>query len=426
MPKTRILIVEDESLVARDIQAMVLNLGFAVAGVAASGELALKKVEEAPPDLVLMDIVLKGSLDGIATAAAIRRRHDVPVIYLTAYADEATINRAKLTEPFGYLLKPFEERELQTTIEMALYKHAREARLAERERWTLAILDSIADAVVAVDVRGRVAFMNALAGRITGWDPGQASGRPATDVLRLRSETTGRPALPAPETIIRKRRWAPPGRLLLTAKDLRSVSVEVAATLLHDPAGTPRHIVFLFRSPPPVPRKDAAFFATAVRDPLTGLPNRFLLADRLTLALAHARRDGLPLVLILVAPDGLPAAGTGRAAAARDVILRTLARRLTAVLRKTDTVARFGDDSFMLILPDLKKSAALPLLARRIQKDLRRPFRRKEGTARLSVSMGICLFPGHGEDVEALTRNVASALGRARAAGGNGFHIFAG
>lgn len=424
MAKTRILIVEDESLVARDIQAMVQGLGFSVTGIAASGDQALKKAEEAPPDLILMDIVLKGPLDGIATASAIRRRRDIPVIYLTAYADEATRNRAKLTDPFGYLLKPFDERELETAIEMALHKHAREARLAERERWTLAVLDTVPDAVVAADVRGRVAYLNALAGRITGWNPTQATGRPLAEVLRLQSESTGRSVLPAPESIVRKGRWTPPGRVVLSAKGLRPVPVETAATLLHDPAGTPSHVVFFFRNAPPAPRGDKAFFETAVLDPLTGLPNRFLFEDRLKLAVAHARRTGLPLILILVALDRPPASGTGRAASARDSVLKAVAGRLTDALRKGDTVARFDDDSFMLVLPDFKKPDAVPLLARRLQRIVSRSVRREGRAVPVSVSMGICRFPGHGEDVEALTRNAAAALKRARRAGGDGFRIF--
>jgi diguanylate cyclase (GGDEF)-like protein len=416
MPKTRILIVEDESLVARDIQAMILNLGFAVAGVAPSGEQALKKVDDSPPDLVLMDIVLKGQLDGIATAAAIRSRRDIPVIYLTAYADEATMSRAKLTDPFGYLLKPFEERELQTTIEMALHKHARETRILERERWTLSILDSLQDAVVAADVKGRVLFMNVLAGRITGWDPAKAPGRPAAEILRLQAGPTGRPALPSPEAIIRRGRWTPARPLLLTARDFRPVTVEAAATLLHDTAGAPSHIVFIFRQPAAAKRKDEAFFRLAVRDPLTGLPNRFLFADRLTLAIAHARRRKLPLALMLVVPDEIPAPG--------DTVLRAIARRLESAVRRSDTVARVRDDRFMLLLPDIKKLNSLPLLARRIQKALKPPVRWKGRALPVSFSMGICLFPGHGEDVDALTRSAEAALGRARAAGGDGFHIF--
>lgn len=129
MAAPQILVVEDSSIIARDIQRILRKLGYAVPSLAYSGKQALAAAEENRPDLVLMDIVLKGDMDGIETAALLRERFNIPVVYLTAYADESTLQRAKITEPFGYVLKPFQERELHVAIEMALYKHK-----AEEER----------------------------------------------------------------------------------------------------------------------------------------------------------------------------------------------------------------------------------------------------------------------------------------------------
>ncbi len=131
MTATQILIVEDEKIIANDIKYSLQSLGYGVSAIVPSGEKAIESVARTHPDLVLMDIQLKGQLDGVATAEQIRTRFDVPVIYLTAYADESTLQRAKITEPFGYLLKPFEERELHTTIEIALYKHQAEKELKQ-------------------------------------------------------------------------------------------------------------------------------------------------------------------------------------------------------------------------------------------------------------------------------------------------------
>ncbi|MHC5034564.1 MAG: response regulator, partial [Planctomycetota bacterium] len=126
MANARIQVVEDESIVALDIKDNLEILGYNVVAVESSGEPAIQKAIETRPDLVLMDIRLKGEMDGIEAAQQIRAHLGTPVIYLTAYADEATLQRAKITEPYGYILKPFEERELHTTIEMALYKHRME------------------------------------------------------------------------------------------------------------------------------------------------------------------------------------------------------------------------------------------------------------------------------------------------------------
>jgi signal transduction histidine kinase len=129
MAKTTVLIVEDEEIVAADLANKLGQLGYSVVGNAAEGEEAVEMACSLKPAVVLMDIRLKGPMDGIEAAEAIRRRYDVPVIYLTAHSDPATLERAKLSEPFGYILKPFEERELATTIEMALYRHQSDEEL---------------------------------------------------------------------------------------------------------------------------------------------------------------------------------------------------------------------------------------------------------------------------------------------------------
>ena len=129
MSSARILVVEDEWLVSQGIKETLQDLGYEVAGPASSGEEALEIAETRRPDLVLMDILLKGGMDGIEAAECLRRRFDLPVIFLTAYADSQTLGRAKVTEPYGYLLKPFENRELHSAIEIALYKFQAEKRL---------------------------------------------------------------------------------------------------------------------------------------------------------------------------------------------------------------------------------------------------------------------------------------------------------
>ncbi|MBT3259884.1 MAG: GAF domain-containing protein, partial [Deltaproteobacteria bacterium] len=129
MEKARIFIVEDEAIVAKDIEISLKNLGFAVSGTAFSGEKAIINIGENRPDLVLMDIMLKGEMNGIDAASQIKARFNIPVIYLTAHADEEMLQSAKLTEPFGYIIKPFEERELGSTIDIALYRHKMEIKV---------------------------------------------------------------------------------------------------------------------------------------------------------------------------------------------------------------------------------------------------------------------------------------------------------
>jgi signal transduction histidine kinase/DNA-binding response OmpR family regulator len=191
MSKPSILVVEDEQIVARDIHARLERQGYQVAGVVASGEEAVAAAGGTTPDLVLMDIMLQGAMDGIAAAELIRERHGIPVVYLTAFADERTLQRAKISEPFGYLLKPFEERELHITIQMALYKHGMECRMREHEQWLATTLRSIGDAVVSTDLDGHITFMNPRAEALTGWNQEDARGRRLEEVvvhLRDRAE----------------------------------------------------------------------------------------------------------------------------------------------------------------------------------------------------------------------------------------------
>jgi CheY-like chemotaxis protein len=137
--ETKILIVEDEGIVAMDIQHNLKKLGYAVPAIAASGESAIEKAVEIRPDLVLMDIVLKGQMDGIEAAEEICARFDVPVVFLTAQAEEKTLQRIRVTRHFGYILKPFADRELQHTIETALYRHQVESEFKEKEKHTSSI-----------------------------------------------------------------------------------------------------------------------------------------------------------------------------------------------------------------------------------------------------------------------------------------------
>lgn len=138
-----VFIVEDEAIVANDIKETLRSLGYHVSGIAKSGALAIEKIRETQPDLVLMDIHLDGRMDGIETAGQIRSSFDIPVIYLTAHADTDLLERAKITEPYGYVLKPYDERELHSNIKIALYKHAIEREIKKRD----AILFALSTAV---------------------------------------------------------------------------------------------------------------------------------------------------------------------------------------------------------------------------------------------------------------------------------------
>ncbi|MGH7807642.1 MAG: PAS domain S-box protein, partial [Thermodesulfobacteriota bacterium] len=188
MANEKILIVEDDENLAQYIKFTLNNLGFEIPAVVSSGEEAIQKAAETKPDLVLMDIVLKGNMDGIEAAEQIRTRFDIPFVYLTGYADNKTFRRAKITEPFLYLLKPFQKRELHTAIEMAIYKHMAERRLKESQTCLATTLKCIGDGVIVTDTEGCIRFMNPVAELLTGWNQDDAIGKNLSEVFNLRDQ----------------------------------------------------------------------------------------------------------------------------------------------------------------------------------------------------------------------------------------------
>jgi len=183
--QTKVLIVEDEGIVAYDIERRLVKAGYEVPAIVSSGQEALSQIEQTAPDLVLMDIHLKGPSDGIQLAAEVRDRFQLPVVFITAYADKVTLERAKATEPFSYLVKPVSHVNLASAIEIALYKHRIEQELRKREAWLQTVLRFMPEAVVVTDVCGSIQFLNPSAERLTGWSHIESVGRPVAEVLRL-------------------------------------------------------------------------------------------------------------------------------------------------------------------------------------------------------------------------------------------------
>lgn len=165
----RILIVEDERIVAFNLQQRLSHMGYEVPGVAASGPESLDMIERLAPDLVLMDIHIEGDMDGIDVAVKLMDNPSVPVIYLTAYSEDSTLERARKTRPYGYLIKPFSERELHATIQMALERHNAEMALLRHERLLQQALDAAHMGVVEVDLRSRELTALGHSGSMLGW-----------------------------------------------------------------------------------------------------------------------------------------------------------------------------------------------------------------------------------------------------------------
>jgi PAS domain S-box-containing protein len=219
MSKAGVLIVEDSFIVAFHLQKTLESEGYTIVGAETSGEAALMLLERKRPDLVLMDIMLSGELDGIKTAEVVQSKYNIPVVYITALTDKNTIQRAKLTEPYGYLTKPFEDREIFTIIEMALYKHSIESKLKLSEEKYFSTVRSISDAAVIFDMDFRITYLNPSAEALTEWVLADATGQKIFDVLLLKDSVTGQfPINPVQCDLKRERNNAMLSNLLLVSK----------------------------------------------------------------------------------------------------------------------------------------------------------------------------------------------------------------
>lgn len=248
MSRANILVVEDEMIVAKDIQNRLIKLGYNVTGIVDNGKEAIRQAKKIRPDLVLMDIKLKGEMDGVEAAKEIYTCFNIPVIYLTANADKTTLERAKTAEPFGYIIKPFKERELNTTIEITLSKHQLERKLKESEKWLSTVLKSIGDAVITSDHRGVITFVNPIAEALIGCKQEDVLGKSATEVFQVADEKS---QAPVESPLVKALDHGMTIRLLepslLITKDNKRIPIDDSAAPIKDDQGNITGAVLVFR-----------------------------------------------------------------------------------------------------------------------------------------------------------------------------------
>ncbi|MCU0537637.1 MAG: PAS domain S-box protein, partial [Hydrococcus sp. Prado102] len=246
--KTNILIVEDEIIVAKDIENKLKRLGYIVPALASSGEEAIKKAAEANLDLVLMDIRLRGNIDGIEAARQIYNIFNIPIIYLTANADTATFERAKTTKPLGYILKPFKEKELYNTIEVTLARYRIEKQLQDNERWLATILKSIGDGVIACDRNKNIIFMNPVAETLTEWSKKEAKGKLVPEVFNItNSETRSMLHHPVSQALELGIVVGIPENTILITKNGIEIPIDDSAAPIKDDNDSVKGAVWVFR-----------------------------------------------------------------------------------------------------------------------------------------------------------------------------------
>lgn len=433
--KANILIVEDESIVAQDLQFTLEDLGYDASETANTGELAIQKAAAINPDLILMDIRIIGEMDGIATATKILQQLDIPVVYLTAHADEDTLAKAKRTSPYGYIIKPFDERELRTTIEIALYKHKQEQKLKINAQWLETVLKSIGDGVIATDNQGCITFLNPAAEELTGWSLTEAVGKKSDEVFQVIYSST-RKILPSPvaEVIKSNQIFYLPEDILLIKKDGQEIYINdsVAPIVnyrgilpLDDTQGQLLGTVIIFRDATEQKLAAQSLHRKAFYDSLTNLPNRDWFMERLTDAVERVKRNPDYLFAVLFLDlDRFKTVNDSLGHPIGDRLLIAVAARLTKSVRSFDTVARLGGDEFAILLESLQHPHESCKVSQRILKELSKPFVIDGNEILTSSSIGIVLSSTDDRQIDELIRDADIAMYRAKEKGRGCYEVF--
>lgn len=244
----KILVVEDESIVAMDLGTQLNDMNYAVCGTANNGLDAIAQAWKTRPDLILMDIVLQGEMDGVEAASHISTALHIPILFLTAYSDNKTVSRATQAAPYGYLTKPFQARELRAAIEVALFKARLERRLRDSEQWFASMLRCVADGVVATDRNGIVRFMNAAAESMLGWQMNEAAGHTVEEIVPLHDMRSGT-SLPNPVRLALENGTtvAVDFGTLLAGRNVDRLPIDDSAAPIRDETGNTLGAVIVFR-----------------------------------------------------------------------------------------------------------------------------------------------------------------------------------
>lgn len=419
MTQTRILVVEDESIVALDIQERLESLGYDVPATVAAGEKAIEQAGLLRPDLVLMDIHLQGQMDGIEAADHIRRQFGIPVIYLTANADHPTVERAKFTEPFGYVIKPFEERELHTTIEVALYKHQSEHRLKESEQ-RYRLLAELSPEAIIVQIDDGIVYGNPAAASLFGAARVEALlGRAVADFVhpdaRENFRARARHLRENQQSDLRAEKF------VRFDGQVRDVEVVMASVTY---GGKPATQI-LTRDITERRRAEEQLLHDAFHDSLTKLPNRALFLDHLKLAVNHCRRrKGYLFAVLFIDLDRFKVINDSLGHMVGDEFLITVARRLETCLRDGDTIARLGGDEFTILLDGIKDYGDAQRVAERVQEVLGEPFNLAGRELFITASVGIKYSGAGAEQPEDLLRDADTAMYCAKTLGKAQYQIF--
>ncbi len=416
--KARILVVEDEGLVAEDIARILQNFGYDVLAIVSSGEEAVKIVEDVLPDLVLMDIMLEGDINGIDAAGQIYSRFDIPVVYLTAYGDEDGLHKVKKTDPFGYMLKPFEERDLYNSVEMALYRHKMEKALRDSEERYRSLVENISEIVYSLDENAVITYISPNIESISGYSSSEVIGKKFTEFIYEKDLTSRTNKL---QEIMSERKDATDFQFLTKSGKIRWLRT-TGRPILKDNRVMGVRGTLADITERKLAEEELVYMAT--HDQLTGLSNRALFNDRLAVELTHARRNPKKLAVMLLDLDEFKEINDAFGHSFGDKLLKAVSRCLSGLLRESDTVARMGGDEFLLLLSEVVHVDDVANIAQKIIDAIQKPILVDGHELNITTSLGIAVYPEGGQDADTLIKNADIAMYSVKKHGRNGYQLY--
>ena len=431
LPKysARILITEDEALIAMDIDMQLREMGYTPVGHATRGDEAIELARDLKPDLVLMDIQLSGNMDGIAAAQAIHSQLALPVVFVTAFAADEILARAKLTEPYGYILKPFSEREMRTVIEMALHKHQADASLRKTAAalhaahlHSQAILDNVINAVITINEAGFMESFNLAASAMFGYTANEAIG---SNVSLLMPQ----PHKDQHDSYLAFYRRTGEARIIGKPRELEGqrkdgsvfpMTLSVTKVALNGRVS----FVGVVSDMTQRRRDEEEIRRLAFYDPLTQLPNRRLLMDHLRHAMLTSIRTGQRGAVMFLNLDHFKSINDNLGHDMGDLLLQQVSRRLQSSVREGDIVARVGGDEFVLVLESIgskehEAAARAESIANQVITSLGQPYSLQGKAYHCTPSIGIVMFMQDAGNLEGLLKQADAGMYQAKASGRN-------
>jgi|JI10StandDraft_1071094.scaffolds.fasta_scaffold03959_2 diguanylate cyclase (GGDEF)-like protein/PAS domain S-box-containing protein len=426
--RARVLIVEDEALIARDIQHRVREMGYQADWVATTGEDALALAGEISPQMVLMDLKLGKGIDGVQTTEMLRATCDVPVIYLTAFYDAETIERAKQTAPAGYLVKPFATRELRIAIEIALHRHEIQSNFTDACHCLATTIASIGDGIIATDARGYIEIANRAAAMLLGQGSSELVGKKIGDAFHIRLIPSHLTALhltdPVSELLTTGVDRLAYTDVLLRCQRGREIPIDVTATRIVDDHSHAGGVVLVFRDVTFRQLNETDLRYRAYHDNLTGLPNRSLFYDRMQGALVQTSQFSRNFALLFLDLDDFKVVNDTLGHDIGDLLLQQVAERLKSAVRPEDTVARLAGDEFAIILNDIDGADDAREIAAKLLTTFCESFHLADAGIAVSASIGISLCPRDGTEIDRLMRCADKAMYSAKLKGKNACEIY--